>query len=156
MVVILFIVVVVIIMIVLAIQSESTKNEEAKRKNTLRKEANRIAQLQSDAEEKEREKIYGKLTKRIDKSLYLIRTMEAVLIYQETKTILIKNIPYKFSDILGYRVSDNSTTIHEAQTAQTKTSGASMLGRAVVGGVLLGGVGAVVGGATAKKKYSNR
>ncbi|MCF5855565.1 SHOCT domain-containing protein [Aeromonas veronii] len=42
--------------------------------------------------------------------------------------------------------------VHEtAGATRTKTKGGSQLGRAVIGGVMLGGVGALLGGLTAKK-----
>lgn len=48
---------------------------------------------------------------------------------------------FKYSDLLDYEIVQNGNTI---------TKGG--LGRAVVGGALFGGVGAIVGGATGKKK----
>lgn len=51
---------------------------------------------------------------------------------------------YKYSDIVDYELLEDGESI---------TKGG--LGRAVVGGALFGGVGAVVGGVTGhKKKYS--
>lgn len=48
---------------------------------------------------------------------------------------------YSFGDIVGYELLENGDSI---------TKGG--LGRAVAGGVLLGGVGAIIGGATGKRK----
>lgn len=50
-------------------------------------------------------------------------------------------------EILRYKISENITM---RQVSKTKTKG--RLGRAVVGGVLFGGVGAVVGGLTGKSE----
>ena len=63
---------------------------------------------------------------------------------------------YRAADILNAEVVEEGYTKTESTTravtdTKTKTSGTSMVGRAVVGGVLFGPVGAVVGGATAKK-----
>jgi len=48
-------------------------------------------------------------------------------------------------EILGVRVLEAAGATH------TKTSGSSMVGRAVLGGMMFGGVGAMIGGNTAKQ-----
>ncbi len=73
------------------------------------------------------------------------------MIFAETKKIWILGKAYDFKDIIGCSLSDNSHIEKGKVTYETKTSTGSMLGRAVVGGVLTGGVGSVIGGATAKK-----
>lgn len=78
-----------------------------------------------------------------------------VVINDKTKKIFINSKEYGFNDILGYSVQDNSVTIHSESTSTAKTNTGSMIGRAAVGGVLLGGAGAVIGGATAKKDIQN-
>ena len=79
-----------------------------------------------------------------------------ILVYEQSSVIIIKSKKYKFSDILGYSLVDDATdeTI-TTSTGTAKTSTGSMLGRAVVGGMLTGGLGAVAGAATAKKSIFN-
>ena len=69
----------------------------------------------------------------------------------------IKVMIFPVSEILSIEVIEDGHTVSQSTTTgktEEKTSNASMLGRAVVGGILLGGVGAVIGGATAKKTGS--
>jgi hypothetical protein len=51
---------------------------------------------------------------------------------------------YNFSDILECSIIEDGETV-------TKTSSSSLIGRAMAGGVLFGGIGAVVGGLTGEK-----
>ena len=104
---------------------------------------------------------FGELTKNISyyvgDDFYLITKRvqlidKSILIFESSETIVIEKNPYKFKDIVSFEVFDNSKTIYSGSTATTKTNTGSMIGRAVVGGVLLGGVGAAIGGATAKKE----
>lgn len=77
-----------------------------------------------------------------------------VLIYEQSSVIIINSKKYEFSDILGYSLVDDATSETITTSVGTaKTSTGSMIGRAVVGGVLTGGLGAVAGAATAKKEY---
>ena len=75
--------------------------------------------------------------------------------YSEKRIVSILGKDYGFSSIIECHLTDNSrvekgeTTI--TSTGTQKTDGGSMLGRAVVGGILAGGVGAAIGGATAKR-----
>lgn len=55
---------------------------------------------------------------------------------------------YRFDQIKDFSVFDKSTTT-------VKTKAGSAVGRAAVGGLLFGPVGAIVGGSTAKKKVVN-
>lgn len=59
---------------------------------------------------------------------------------------------YPFSKLLSFKVNDDVTTIQSPASYETKKSTSSMLGRALVGGLLTGGWGALVGAATAKSK----
>lgn len=78
------------------------------------------------------------------------------LVFEESSIVVINNDDIPFSKVIGYNVQDNSETIATSSvasyTSTTSTSTGSMLGRAVVGGVLLGGVGALAGATTAKKQ----
>lgn len=100
---------------------------------------------------------YGTPTKTIDYnvSTSLKRSLDqCILIFEDVNVILVRKRIYSFKDILSCSITDNSTTTHSGSvnTSKTTTSTGSMLGRAIVGGVLTGGVGAVVGAATAKKE----
>lgn len=76
-----------------------------------------------------------------------------VFIFEESKILYVANEPIPFEKILGFDLKDNKKTIVKTTSPKYKTSTntGSMIGRAIVGGVLTGGVGAVVGAATAKK-----
>ena len=79
-----------------------------------------------------------------------------VMLFESSQIIRIKAQEYKFSDILGYSLVDDATSETITTSTRTaKTSTGRMLGRAVVGGVLTGGLGAVAGAATAKKNISD-
>lgn len=84
------------------------------------------------------------------------RIATRVLIFEKSSIIIINSKEYKFSDILGCSLVDDATSeTITTSTGTAKTSTGSMLGRAVVGGVLTGGLGAVAGAATAKKNISD-
>jgi hypothetical protein len=87
---------------------------------------------------------YGEITKELWE--------RRILICEDSKIVLINEEPYSFSDIMNIELVDNEKQIFQKQSSTTKVSTGNMLGRAVVGGVLLGGVGAIIGGATAKKE----
>lgn len=83
------------------------------------------------------------------------RIATRVLIFEKSSIIIINSKEYKFSDILGYSLVDDATSeTITISTGEAKTSTGSMIGRAVVGGVLTGGIGAVAGAATAKKNIN--
>ena len=74
-------------------------------------------------------------------------------VFEQSQVIILSTVVIPFNKIIGYNLTDNQVTISEnvGYESKTTTSTGSMLGRAVVGGVLTGGVGAVIGAATAKK-----
>jgi hypothetical protein len=74
-----------------------------------------------------------------------------VFISEEKSLIMLNEHIYHFKDILDFTLSDNSVVVFTPTTSKTTTNTGSMLGRAIVGGVLTGGVGAVIGGATASQ-----
>ena len=73
------------------------------------------------------------------------------IINDTTKKIYYNYKEYSFDDILDFSVQDNSVTENYGSVLTSSTDTKSMLGRAAIGGVLAGGAGAVVGGATAKR-----
>ena len=76
-----------------------------------------------------------------------------IIVFEEQKVIHILGKEYKMGDILGCTYDDSSYVKKGdiISTSTTKTSTGNMLGRAVVGGALLGSTGAIIGGATANK-----
>jgi hypothetical protein len=69
------------------------------------------------------------------------------LLSRQYKEVIPCVVPY--ADVVSVEVTEDGSSV-------TKTSRSSQIGGAVVGGVLLGGVGAVVGGLTGSKKTTQK
>lgn len=80
-----------------------------------------------------------------------------ILVFSESKRVVIGKKDFSFQDIIDCQVNDNSKETETVQTfkgdsiARTNTNTGSMIGRSVAGGLLLGNVGAIIGGSTASK-----
>ena len=71
---------------------------------------------------------------------------KVAIISNKLNTVTVKVFSYR--DIFSSEIFEDGSTV-------TRTSRTSQLGGALVGGILLGGVGAIVGGLTAKTKQGN-
>lgn len=130
-----------------------TKNAEEKEKNELR--ARKRAEEKRTKEEAKEQKYQLMIQTLPDADIIVEYDYDKYVMLKEGNSqIMLNDHLYSFSDILDYSVSDNQAVMQRSSggTATTKTSTGSMLGRAVVGGVLTGGVGAAVGAATARKE----
>ena len=98
---------------------------------------------------------YGKPTIKIPARCYSSFSAELlttdfnteIWVFEPYKLITIKGMLYEFRQITGYSVSVNNQIV----SSSTRTSTGSALGRAIVGGALLGEAGAVIGAFTANK-----
>lgn len=93
---------------------------------------------------------FGKCTKAISNPHDSMR--DYIRVYEESSVILINDVKYRFDEIIGYNLTDNSKVIKGELSSSTSTSSPSAIGRAVVGAALGGVAGAVIGGTTAKQK----
>ncbi|MCD8297984.1 MAG: hypothetical protein LUC88_10475 [Prevotella sp.] len=132
-------------------------DKEGNEEMDKRKEEERIAAKEAldkviaeyESSVKDLESQYGEVTKKISLKEHSI--LDDIIAFSDTKKIWICGIVYSFRDVISCTFSDNPTVKKGKVEYKTKTSTGNMLGRAVVGGVLMGGVGAAIGGATAKK-----
>ncbi len=139
----------IIVVLVLGLASDaSAKKELDERERDMHRARVRFDNCLITLEEE-----YGKCTKRFDmrKNSYLdnITLRNQILFFNDSSIVVIKEQVFQIENILSYKVSDNG---YDVVTSNTKTSTGSMVGRALVGGVLLGGVGALAGAATAKRE----
>lgn len=134
--------------------------EYYERKKRNEEEDKRYQLLYEEQQKKETERKELRYKSLVEKMAYPNKIISLpnekyVMVNEKTKQILIEKGIYSFHDILGYELFDNQSFIeqHGEQkiTSTTKTNTQSMVGRAIVGGVLMGGVGAITGAATAKK-----
>jgi len=79
------------------------------------------------------------------------RKKDTIYVFESSSMMIINNNPYNFKDIISFEVIDNSNIIYSNQTLTTKSNAGRVIGRAAVGGLLFGGAGAIIGGATAPK-----
>lgn len=81
-----------------------------------------------------------------------------ILVFSESKHLVIDKRELLFSDILDCVVNDDVKeketveTYRGDSTALSKADTGSLIGRSVVGGVLAGSAGAIIGGSTAKRQ----
>lgn len=129
-------------------QREIDKNnqEEARTQEMIKfeKEKQKYDSAMSDLVNK-----YGNPDKVISLNGYDINN--DIIAFGNAERIWITGKDLQMSDILNCTYNDNSYIEKGAVSYETRTKNGSMATRAIVGGVLTGGVGAMVGGATAKK-----
>ena len=130
----------------------------------LIKDANKKAEQQKQEAEERRKKLEEEAKNTLtNHSALLGGSPDIVISYgkikvqyfmakEEIKKFLVEGVVYDYNALLNFQVKDNSSTIFTPGKATTKTNTGSMLGRAVVGGVLTGGVGAVIGATSASKE----
>ena len=111
-------------------------------------------QKEIDKREYERKKMeltekYGQIDKEIVLSENNIKN--AILAFSKTSRIWLAGNDLPMSCVLSCSLSDNSKIIKGRATIQSKTNTGDMAKRGVVGGVLLGGAGALAGSVTAKR-----
>ncbi len=142
--------------------SEQQKEKEERKAKEEKRKQDEEYQLQlAEQKEKEKEKKYNELTAMISSPDKVIEYDydHYIMVNESTSQIMLNEHIYKFKDIINYTMSDNATVIQKhsggeiSSTSSTDTG--SMLGRAVVGGVLAGGVGAAIGGSTAKREITS-
>lgn len=141
-----------------AIATESDKEKEAEREKR-RKEA--IERREKELEEKKQvyELKKGEQTARLGEADKVIPIEEydidkEIAIFGQAGKIVLLGNEFYFSDILSCTAEDDYKVIkgQTEYTSQTKASNGSTVGRAIVGGVLAGGAGAIIGGSTAEKE----
>ena len=141
---------------------ESNKKEKEEQEKAEKKKKDEEYQLQlAEQKEIEKEKKYNELTAMISSPDKVIEYDydHYIMVNESTSQIMLNEHIYNFKDIINYTMSDNATVIQKhsggeiSSTSSTDTG--SMLGRAVVGGVLAGGVGAAIGGSTAKRETTS-
>lgn len=123
------------------------------RQTQKQKDEKLAMQAEYNQGKKQLEEKYGELTREFnfpsDELCKVPKVSESVFVFEKSQKLIIGNECYDFADIVECRLIDK---LQGETILTTKTSTGSMIGRAVVGGVLTGGVGAVVGAATAKQK----
>ncbi len=93
---------------------------------------------------------YGPLDKTIQ---YKYLSKYVIYVFESSSIIIIDDKPVKFENIVSYEVNDNTKILRSSQDlAYTETNTGSLIGRTIVGGLIGGGVGAIIGGVTASKK----
>lgn len=80
-----------------------------------------------------------------------LNLQKEIIVFGKVNRIWILGKDLPMGDILNCTFSDNPRVIKGKITSESKTDNGNMAKRAVVGGVLLGGAGAVIGGSTASK-----
>lgn len=137
--------------------SMARSNERIERQQELQKKKeieNEKRKEKEELEKEERIRKYGEISyKYQSKCPYSI-----IEVYESSKVIYLKygeeTWMFNFSDIIKVdiyedgRISSSTTSTSGASKAKTS----SMIGRAAVGGVLLGGTGAIIGGTTGKRE----
>lgn len=143
-----------------AVENNKKEKEELEKAEKKKKDEE-YRLILAEQKEEEREKKYNKLTTIMSSPNKIIEYDydHYIMVNESTSQIMLNEHVYNFKDIINYTMSDNATVIQKHSggeiTSTSSTDTGSMLGRAVVGGVLAGGVGAAIGGSTAKRETTS-
>lgn len=137
---------------------QNKKNEKEREERKRRQEERKV---QKQAEFEQKSPIYNAQKNELiskygqpDKSILFeeLNLQKEIIVFGKVNRIWLLGKDLPMSDILSCTFNDNQHTVKGSVSYETKTSTGNMAKRAIVGGVLTGGVGAVVGGATARKE----
>lgn len=130
------------------------KLEETRRKNeevaTKRKVEIESRTITYNASRRELISKYGEPDKTIAFDEFDLQ--KEIIVFGKANRIWLLGKDLAMKYILSCTFSESKRTVKGEVSYETKTSTGNMAKRAIVGGVLTGGVGAVVGGATARKE----
>lgn len=138
-----------------------SENSKAQKKQEEAKQRNERIAIQRHAEKEAKMILYADSHKKLiskhgtpDKTITLeeFDIQKEIIVFGKANRIWLLGKDLPMSDILSCDLNDNQRTVKGNISYETKTSTGNMAKRAIVGGVLTGGVGAVVGGATARKE----
>lgn len=141
--------------------AQKKEDEEKKEKEEQLKKEEEYRLKLAEQKEVERKNRYDMLIEKMSSPNKIIEYDydHYIMVNESTSQIMLNEHIYNFKDIINYAMSDNATVIQKHSggeiTSTSSTDTGSMLGRAVVGGVLAGGVGAAIGGSTAKRETTS-
>ena len=167
--------------LIIVFVKEYLKNVKAEKEETLRKQKEIEKRIELERKEKEEKRKQRQLQLEVIKTEhnnYVSRLVDKygnrdkairistnnpdeifeIMVFSESKHVVIGEKELSFEDIIDCTVNDNAKETETVQTfkgdsiASTKTNTGSMIGRSVAGGLLLGDVGAIIGGSTASKQ----
>ena len=136
------------------------QDRQKKKEREEQAEKRRLEKAQKQAEIEKQTPIYnaekGKLIEKYgepDKTIVLeeLNLNKEIIAFGKVNRIWLLGKDLPMGDIMSCTFDDNQHVEKGKVSYETKTNTGNMAKRAVVGGVLLGGTGAVIGGATAKK-----
>lgn len=79
-----------------------------------------------------------------------------LILHKRNKKISIEGTFYQFSDIDSYEIEEEVIQKQKQSKTTIKTNTGSMATRAIVGGIIFGGIGAVAGALTASKTIETK
>lgn len=135
--------------------SNKVKLEE-KIKQREEEEAERA--IQKKAKEEETKRQMSALTSQFGQPEKIINISDdninnAFIVFPSSCSIKYKTQVISYSELVSSEIKDNTyTTTTGTKEEVTKSSTGSTIGRAVVGGLIAGPAGAIIGGATSKKR----
>ena len=98
---------------------------------------------------------YGDVTVKLKLKYNEFEIKSYLLAFEQSNVLVLFAKEYKFSDVLGFSLVDDATSeTITTSSGDNKTSTGSVLGRAAIGAIALGGVGALAGASTAKRNIS--
>lgn len=133
---------------------------DGKKKEEEREEKLRLEKARKQAEKEKQEQIYNSEKEKLiekygepDKTIVVeeLNLSKEIIAFGKVNRIWLLGKDLPMGDIISCTFNDNQRIEKGKVSYETKTSTGNMAKRAVVGGVLLGGTGAVIGGAMAKK-----
>lgn len=145
---------VILFFVILANENVKEKEKREARDIKLKEKEKEQAKQREIQQEFYEEKInslkteYGECDKII--SLSYKDFYQQIIVFGAVGIVYILGKEYQMKDILSCQLSDNSRIEKGKVTYETSAKGGNMAKRAVTGGLLLGGAGAIIGGATAK------
>ena len=143
------IVVILFLYLYMAIKKDKQEREvEEANKKLIEEERRKEKRINEEAKELANREKFG------ERSDCLNMLGFSISVYNSSKTIIINGKDFSFDEITGCTIREEKTIIpgQTTTTYTTKTNGGSMVGRALVGAVVAGPIGAAIGGVTAKKE----
>lgn len=158
--IVIFVVVIVVIIVLVTSSSSGENPEEVFTGDQLveMEDNEKKAKEFQEAYLGELESQYGEITRIFlspeKASVYSIQEGLFVILLDSAKRIVINRQILSYDDIMAYEIIENNVVkfCEVVNTSETKTKTGNLIGRAIVGGVLLGGIGALAAGLTAKQE----